>query len=109
MKTLCVRNFRFFDINNRDISADYSNLPSGAVTVCITFEFQKKEVRNDSVSHKHSGDKVEMGEMCPVKAAIATIQRIVEYDLPPEKFRDAPINYVQFEGKGFTIPSTMVL
>jgi len=84
----------FFDINNRDISTDYTNLPSVAVTVCVTFEFQKKEVRNNSVSHQRSSDKVGMGEMCPVKAAIATIRCIVEYDLPPEKFRDTPINYV---------------
>jgi len=99
----------FFDINNRDISTDYTNLPSVAVTVCVTFEFQKKEVRNNSVSHQRSSDKVGMGEMCPVKAAIATIRCIVEYDLPPEKFRDTPINYVQFEGQEFTAPPSMVL
>jgi hypothetical protein len=108
-KILCVRNIRFFDNNNRDVSTDFSNLHSAATTVSITFEFQKKEARSDTVSHQRSGDKVGSGEMCPVKAAIATVLRIVAYDLPPKKLKDTKINYVQFDGKGFTIPSSMVL
>jgi len=108
-KTLCVRNFLFFDIDNRDISREYGNLSREAYTVSITFEFQKKEVRNDTISHQLSGDKTDQGEMCPVKAAIAIVLRIVEYDLPPDKLRDTKINYVQFDGKGFSIPSSMIL
>jgi len=108
-KTLCVRNFRFFDVNNRDISLEYTSLSEKAVTVSITFEFQKKEVRNDTISHQLSGDKIGQGEMCPVKAAIAIISRIVEYDLPPDKLRDNKINYLQFDGKGFSIPSSLIL
>jgi hypothetical protein len=108
-KILCVRNIRFFNNNNRDVSTDYSNLHSAATTVSITFEFQKKEARSDTVSHQRSGDKVGSGEMCPVKAAIATVLRIVAYDLPPKKLKDTKVNYVQFDGKGFTIPSSMVL
>jgi hypothetical protein len=108
-KILCVRNFRFFDVNNRDISLEYTSLSEKAVTVSITFEFQKKEVRNDTISHQLSGDKIEQGEMFPVKAAIAIILCIVEYDLPPDKLRDTKINYLQFEGKGFSIPSSLIL
>jgi hypothetical protein len=37
-KVLCVRNFRFFDKNNRDISSEL-HLLSEATTVSITFEF----------------------------------------------------------------------
>jgi hypothetical protein len=66
-------------------------------------------VRNDTISHQLSGDKIGQGEMCPVKAAIAIISRIVEYDLPPDKLRDNKINYLQFDGKGFSIPSSLIL
>ncbi len=55
-KILCVRNIRFFDSNNRDISSNLRSLASAA-TVSITFEYQKKEVRNDTISHQCSGDK----------------------------------------------------
>ena len=40
-KILCVQNIRFFDSSNRDISSNL-DLISDAVTVSITFEFQKK-------------------------------------------------------------------
>jgi hypothetical protein len=65
-KILCVRNFCFFNNFNRDISTEYSSLSSNTVTVSITFEFQKKEVRNDIISHQASGDNLGYGEMCPI-------------------------------------------
>jgi len=108
-KILCVRNLRFFDKLNRDISKDYKNLHDNTVTVSVTFEFQKKDVRNDIISHQRSGDKVGEGEMCPVRAAIELIMRIVDYGIPQDKLNDTQINYVQFDGKGFTIPSSMIL
>jgi hypothetical protein len=105
----CVRNFRFFDKLNRDISNDYKNLASQTETVSITFEFQKREIRNDTISHQKSKDVVGAGEMCPVRAAICLTLRIVEYEFPPDQLRDTKINYVQLDGKGFTIPSSLVL
>jgi hypothetical protein len=108
-KILCVRNTRFFDKYNRDISTDYPKLPSQAVTVSLTFEIQKKDVRNDAISHQRSGDTLDEGEMCPVRAAVAIVLRIVEYKFSSDKIGDVPINYVQFDGKGFTIPSSMIL
>jgi hypothetical protein len=108
-KTLCVRNFRFFDKLNRDISSNYQDLHEHVVTVSITFEFQKKEVRNDTISHQRSGDSIGDGKMCPVRAAIELILCIVEYNIPPAKLQDTQINYVAFEGKGYTIPSSMIL
>ena len=107
-KTLCVRNFRFFDRNNRDISSCIDLLPE-AVTVSITFEFQKREIRNDTISHQRSGDTLGKGEMCPVRAAVATILRIHAYHLPPEKFRDTPINYVILGSLSYTVPSSLIL
>jgi hypothetical protein len=108
-KILCVRNLRFFNKFNQDISHEYLALHKHAVIVAITFEFQKKEVCNDAISHQRSGDTIGNGEMCPVKAAIETVLRIVEYDLPPEKLKDNPINFVQFEGRVFTVPSSLIL
>jgi hypothetical protein len=108
-KILCVRNLRFFDKLNRDISKDYKNLHDNTVTVSVTFEFQKKDVRNDIISHQRLGDKVGEGEMCPVRAAIELILRIVDYGIPQDKLNDTQINYVQFDGKGFTIPSSLIL
>jgi len=107
-KLLCVRNFRFFVINNRDISQNWAIIDT-AVTVSITFEFQKKEVRNDTISHQQSGDSVEQDKMCPVRATIGLITRIRSYNISLDKLGDLPINYVEFEGKGFTILSSMIL
>jgi hypothetical protein len=107
-KILCVRNLRFFDDQNRDISSQL-DLLTDSITVSITFEFQKKEVRNDTISHQRSGDSIGGKEMCPVRAAAEIVKSIATYKLPTEKFTNTPINYLEIDGKGFTIPSTMVL
>jgi len=109
MKILCVRNIRFFDRSNRDISLDYAHLHENAVTMSITFEFQKKEIRNDTISHQCLGDKLGSGEMCPVRAVIEIVLRIVAYDFLPDKLSYTQINYIEFDGKGFLIPSLMIL
>jgi len=38
-KILCMRNIRFFDDNNRDISKDFNKIHL-AISVTLTFEFQ---------------------------------------------------------------------
>jgi hypothetical protein len=107
-KLLCVRNFRFFDEYNRDISQEYNYLHL-ATTVAITFEFQKKDVRDDTISHQKSGDTLGGCEMCPVRAARELILRLRSYNIPPKKFADTPINYVELDGRSFTIPSSLIL
>jgi hypothetical protein len=107
-KILCVRNIRFFDKNNRDISRNVPYL-SNAVTVSITFEFQKKEVRNDTISHQKSGDTVAFGEMCPVRATIALVKQLYAYRYSDEQVQDLPINYLEMDGKSYTIPSSLIL
>jgi hypothetical protein len=72
-KLLCVRNLRFFTSDNRDITNDTENLHF-AETVTITFEFQKRDVRNDIISHQQSRDTHGTGDMCPVRAAVHLIQ-----------------------------------
>jgi hypothetical protein len=107
-KLLCVRNIRFFDESNRDISSKL-DLLTEATTVSITFEFQKKDVRDETVSHQKSFDKINGGEMCPVRAAAEIVRRIYSYNIPRDKVKDTPINYVEVNGKGFTIPSSLIL
>jgi len=107
-KLLCVRNFRFFDEYNRDISQEYHYLHL-ATTVAITFEFQKKDVRDDTISHQKSGDTLGGCEMCPVRAARELILRLRSYNIPSKKFADTPINYVELDGRSFTIPSSLIL
>lgn len=102
-KILCIRNIQFFDQNNRVFSQYWTDIDK-AVTVSITFEFQKKEIRNDTISHQRSGDSIGNEEMCPVQATIELISHIRSYNILPEKLGDTPINYVEFDGKGFTIP-----
>ncbi len=105
---MCVRNIRFFDDSNRDISSCLELLTE-ATTVSITFEFQKKDVRNETVSHQKSFDKINGGEMCPVHAAAEIVKRIHSYNIPPDKVKDTPINYIEVDGRGFTIPSSFIL
>ncbi len=61
---------------------------SGSSThkISITFEFQKRDIRNDIISHQKSGDKLGKGEMCPVRAAAEIVLRIHSYRLHPDKF-----------------------
>jgi hypothetical protein len=47
--------------------------------------------------------------MCPVRACIEIVSQIRSYNIPADKLGDIQINYVEFDGKGFTIPSSMIL
>ena len=43
-----------------------------ANTVTVTFEYQKRDLRDDAVTQSRSGDPL----LCPVRAAAAVIQRL---------------------------------
>jgi len=107
-KILCVRNFRFFDRSNRDIQHSM-HLLIEATTVSITFEFQKRDIRNDTISYQQSGDILGDGEMCPDRAAIETVTRIYSYGIPVEKVKDTPINFVKLGSLTYIIPSSLIL
>ena len=47
--------------------------------------------------------------MCPVRAAAEIVKRIHSYNIPKDKIRDTPINYIEVDQKGFTIPSSVIL
>jgi hypothetical protein len=50
-KLLCVRKIQFFNDRNQDVSKTIAMLHS-AVSGTLTFEFQKRDVRNDTISHQ---------------------------------------------------------
>jgi hypothetical protein len=108
-KLLCVRNLRFFMANNQDITDKIPYLHL-AETVTITLEFQKRDVRNDIISHQRSNDKHGAGDMCPVRAAAFLIQRLSSYANSLFKnFKDTPINLVWSGDDYYTIPSSLIL
>jgi len=105
----CVlENFHIFHQHNRHISLEYQNLYL-ATTAAIIFEFQKKDVRDDTISHQRSGVTLSNCERCPVWVAWEIILQLWKYNIPPAKFADTPINYVKLEGRSFTIPSSIIL
>jgi hypothetical protein len=77
--------------------------------VSITFEFQKKEVRNDTISHQRSDDSLGKSEMCPIRAAAVIVKEIASYKQDSPRFADTPINYLEIDRKGYTIPSSLIL
>ena len=65
------RNF-VFRKNNRIIQHEDPNLHL-ADAVTITFEFQKRDLRDDSITQSKSGDKL----LCPVRAAATVAKRLL--------------------------------
>jgi len=107
-KILCMRNIRFYNERNQDITNKIDELED-AVSVSLTFEFQKKYIRNETIFHQKSGDKLALGHMYPVKAAVNIVRRIHSYGLPSEKFPDTQINMVRSGSGFFTIPLSTFL
>jgi hypothetical protein len=108
-KLLCVKNLRFYTSDNRYISGNIEYLHLAAM-VSITFEFQKRDIRNDIISHQRLNDKQGMGEMCPVRTTVLLVQRLYSYtNSPYKKFQDTPINLVLVQREYYTIPSSLLL
>jgi hypothetical protein len=107
-KLLCFRNIRLFDKLNRPIPI-HSPKITEAESVSITFEFQKKEVRDDTISHQRSGDKIDGGHMCPVKACISLIRRAQSFPISQNKLLDTPINTIFLSNSAYQIPSVVFL
>ena len=96
-KTLCIRNLRFF-LKGKQLDYSAANLPL-ADTITVTFEFQKSDERNESVTMFRSGDPT----LCPVRAWAAIVRRILSY--PGTNF-DTPVNTIYIQGKLSSISST---
>jgi hypothetical protein len=74
-KLLTLKNIRFFkgrqEIKQNDTSLHLSD------TVSISFEYQKKDTRNDTVTHYRSGHK----SICPVLVWSQIVKRIRAYPI----------------------------
>jgi len=103
-----MRNLRFYNTNNQEISQKIHELET-AEKILITFEFQKRKTRNDTISHQKVKGREETNFMCPVRAAASIVQRLATYELPPEKFKDTQLNFVRSGGGFYHIPSTIFL
>ena len=82
-KLLCIKNFRFFQ-KGKELPLDLPKL-SEAECVAITFEQQKNNMKNETVTQERSGDTL----LCPVRAWAITITRILSY---PKTSVDTSIN-----------------
>jgi hypothetical protein len=73
-KTLCIKNIRFF--KGRRLIAHSSSTLHLSDSISITFEHhQKKDVKNDTVTHRRSGDSL----LCPVLIWCNIIKRLISY------------------------------
>ena len=71
----------FRDHKNWIISHDDPQLDFAA-TLTITFEFQKKDLCDDSVTQSRSGHPL----LCPVQAGAALVQRLRSFGTTPDDF-----------------------
>jgi hypothetical protein len=107
-KLLCFRNIRLFCKNNLPIPIDSPKIRE-AHSVSITFEFQKKEVRDDTISHQRSDDTIEGGFMCPVKACISLLLRAKAFPISHLQLLDTSINTIFLSDKPHLITSEVFL
>ena len=85
-----MHNIRFFS-QGKELSHDNPRLEY-ADCVSITFEFQKKDERNDTVTQMASGDIL----LCPVRQWAAIVKRILGY---PGADDDTPVSAVWRHGR----------
>jgi len=106
-KVVCFRNIRFFQ-KNRLLKHNSPGIHL-ATAVSITFEWQKRDVRDDVITHQKSNDSIGEGIMCPVRACIELVKRIYSEQVPNKSIPDLQINSVIKGGILTTIPSSMIL
>lgn len=99
-KVLCLRNIRFFR-NRKEMPHNDPELLN-ADTVSITFEYQKNDERDDTVTQKRNGDLT----LCPVRSWATIVQRIRRYDGSDD---NTPVCAVVVDGKLCQIPSSTML
>jgi len=104
-KLLCLANIKFYTADNRIISHTSQEI-FDAESVSVTFEFQKKLTREDTISHHRSKDPKD-GKMCPVYAWASTVSRIVAYPISRDKLPGTPVNTIYIDGKFPQIPGEL--
>lgn len=103
-KLLCLCNIRFFNKDRRLIPQDSPQI-FHAENVSITFEWQKKDVRDDIMTHQCSGGK----SMCPILATASIVSRIHQYPISWSKLPNTLINTVMASGHCLQITSDLLL
>jgi len=106
-KVVCFQNIRFFQ-KNRLLKHNSPRIHL-ATLVSITFEWQKKDVRDDMITHQKSNDSIGGGIMCPIRACIKLVKRIYPKKVPNQNIPDLQINTVMKNGKLTTILFSMIL
>lgn len=89
-KLLCLRNIQFYRGRTR-LPHSHRYLQQ-ADSVSITFEFQKNDERDVTITHHCSNDIT----LCPVRSWAAIVKRILNY---PGTNADTPVNTVLINGQ----------
>lgn len=74
-----------------------------------TTSSRKKDIWNETISHQSPADKIDGGEMCTIPSTAEVIKQIHSCDTPLSKIKDISVNNIERGGKGFTIPSSIIL
>ena len=98
-----MNNIRFF--KNQVLLPHHHAQLNSADSVCVTFDFQKSDEKNQSVTQHAMDDPV----MCPVRAWATTIHWIQNYPIDPKELMHVPINMVFVDGKRFIISAELLL
>ncbi len=104
---VCIKIIRFFSYNTL-IPNDSAEI-FAASSVSITFEWQQRDIRDDTVTHQCSNDDYKNKIMCPVKAAASIISTLYKHGIPKDKIPELKINTIIQHGKLFTVPSSLLL
>jgi hypothetical protein len=99
-KILTTNNIRFFK-GKKELSHLSPNLHT-ASTVSITFEYQKKDTKNDTITQHRSDDTL----LCPVKIWAKIIKWIISY---PNTKENPQVNIYFDNGKFYHIKGAMLL
>ena len=100
-KLLCLRNFRFF-CGSRLLDTFHDDLFS-ADSLSITFEFQKNDARQETVTQEKSKDPI----LCPVRSAASIIMFMLQI---PGVSPDTSINsFYCGDGRVTLVTSSMIL
>ena len=100
-KLLCLRNFRFF-CGSRPLDTFHDDLFL-ADSLSITFEFQKNDARQETVTQEKSKDPI----ICPVRSAASIIMFMLQI---PGVSPDTSINsFYHGDGRVILVTSSMIL
>jgi hypothetical protein len=95
-KRVCIRNIRFYR-GHEELSHDDPDL-AFCDSVTITFEYQKRDERDETVTMYATGDTL----LCPVRAWASIVQIVLHQ---PKTNKDTPCNTVFLENPNATNPN----